>query len=255
MSNFETAEKMAVSYSIKGETMKRFFTNLCVVLASIMLIVAMLVISIETFAFNRGFFEKEYDKIGTAQDIGISTADLTGVTDVLLDYTQDKRDTLDVQASIEGQIQEVFGEREKEHMVDVKALYIAARNVRTICLIAAPILILIAFLISRKKAIKALCRSFLYTSGAFLVLVVAIGLYAVIDFTAFWTAFHQVFFTNDLWLLNPNTDVLIMMVPEQFFFDLVTRIIIRFVSIFAVFNIAAIVGLKLYRKRLKKAVE
>jgi len=232
--------------------MKRFFTYLCLVIASIMLIVALLVISIETFAFSRDFFEKEYDKIGTARDIGISTQSLTDVTDVLLDYTEGKRDTLDVQAQIDGEMQEVFGEREKDHMVDVQALYIAARNVRTICLIAAPILILLAFLISRKKAIMSLCRSFLYTSGVFLVLVVAIGLYALIDFTAFWTAFHHVFFTNDLWLLNPNTDVLIMMVPEQFFFDLITRIIIRFVSIFAVSNIVAFVGLKLYQKRLKK---
>jgi len=161
---------------------------------------------------------------------------------------------LDVEAQVGGVEQEVFGEREKDHMVDVQALYINARNVRTIGLIVAPVLILLAFLIYRKKAIKLLCRSFLYTSGAFLVLVVAIGLYAVIDFSAFWTAFHHVFFTNDLWLLNPNTDVLIMMVPEQFFFDLVTRIIIRFVSVFAVLSIAAFVGLKLYRKRLKKAV-
>lgn len=233
--------------------MKRFFTNLCMVLAGTMLIVAMLVISIEMFAFSRGFFEKEYDKLGTAQDIGISTESLTDVTDVLLDYTEGKRDTLDVRADIDGNMQEVFGEREKDHMVDVRALYIAARNVRTIFLIAAPILILLAFLISRKKAIKALCRSFLYTSGVFLVLIAAIGLYALLDFTAFWTAFHHVFFTNDLWLLNPNTDVLIMMVPEQFFFDLITRIIIRFVSIFAASNIAAFVGLKLYNKRLIKA--
>ena len=235
--------------------MKRFITNLITVLASVMLIVAMLIISIEMFALNRGFFEKEYDKLGTAQDIGISTQSLTDVTDVLLDYTAGNIDSLDAQAEIEGENQEVFGEREKDHMVDVQALYIGARNVRTIFIIAAPLLILIAFLISRKKAMKSLCRSFLYTSGAFLVLVAAIGLYAVIDFSAFWTAFHKVFFTNDLWLLNPNTDVLIMMVPEQFFFDLVTRIIIRFVSIFAVFNIAALVGLKLYKKRSKEAVE
>ena len=37
--------------------------------------------------------------------------------------------------------------------------------------------------------------------------------------------FHHIFFRNDLWLLDPNTDILIMMVPETFFFHLVFRIL------------------------------
>lgn len=232
--------------------MKRFFTVLCCVLASVMLIIAMLIVSIEMYALNQNFFEKEYDKMGTAASIGMSEEDLEHTTDVLLSYTAGNRDNLDLAVEINGQTEEVFGEREKDHMVDVQALYIAARNVRTSFLIAAPILILIAFLISKSRAVKILCRSFLYASAAFLAVVVALGLYAVMDFPSFWTSFHHVFFTNDLWLLNPYTDVLIMMVPEQFFFDLVTSIIIRFVSIFAAFNVAAFVGLKMYNKRIKR---
>ena len=152
-------------------------------------------------------------------------------------------------------IRRFSGEREKAHMVDVQALYIGARNVRTICLIAAPIFILLAFLISRTNALKVLCKSFLITSGVFLGITAALTIFAVMDFNSFWTSFHHVFFTNDLWLLDPNTDVLIMMVPEQFFFDLVTRIIIRFVSIFVIFNAAAFTGLKLYNRKAAKKVE
>lgn len=232
--------------------MKRFFTTLCCVLASAMIIVAVLIVSIEMFALNQSFFNKEYEKMDTAASIGMSEEDLENTTDVLLTYTAGNRDNLDMTAEINGQTEEVFGKREKDHMVDVQALYIAARNVRTIFFIAAPILIIIAFLVSRSRAVKTLCRSFLYTSVGFLAVVVALGLYAVIDFPSFWTSFHHVFFTNDLWLLNPYTDVLIMMVPEQFFFDLVTSIIIRFVSIFAVLNITAFIGLKMYNKRIKR---
>lgn len=232
--------------------MKRFFAVLCCVIASVMLISAMLIVSIEMFALNQDFFEIEYDKMNTAGSIGMSEEDLQRTTNALLSYTAGDRDSLDLTAEINGQTEEVFGEREKAHMVDVQALYIAARNVKTIFLIAVPILILIAFFIVKSRAVKILCRSFLYTSAAFLAVVVALGLYAVIDFPSFWTSFHHIFFTNDLWLLNPYTDVLIMMVPEQFFFDLVTRIIIRFVSIFVVFNVAAFIGLKMYNKRSKR---
>ena len=154
------------------------------------------------------------------------------MTHKLLAYTTGADDNLDIQAEIQGQMQEVFGEREKEHMVDVKALYLGARDVRTVSLVLAAVLIAAAFLIGKKTALPVLCRSFLWTSAGFVVAVGAISVYAAMDFTSFWTSFHHVFFTNDLWLLDPRTDVLIQMVPEQFFSDLVMRIIVRFVSIF-----------------------
>ena len=61
-------------------------------------------------------------------------------------------------------------------------------------------------------------------------------LFALIDFDSFWRNFHEIFFTNDLWLLDPRTDILIMMVPLQFFYDLVMRIVITFVLLFGLFT-------------------
>ncbi len=237
------------------DTSKRFWMGLCTVLGSILLIVGLLIASIEMFAINAGFFQSEYAKLETAHSIGISEDDLTKVTQKLLDYTTDADDNLDIQAEIQGQLQEVFGQREKDHMVDVKALYLGARNVRTVSLIAAVVLTAAAFIIGRKKTLKTLCKSFLWTSAGFVVLVGAISIYAALDFTGFWTSFHHVFFTNDLWILDPSTDVLIQMVPEQFFSDLVSRIIARFVSIFLTLNLVSIVGLIIIKKRGKAAAE
>ncbi len=228
---------------------KRFWMGLCTVLGSLLLIVGLLIASIEMFAVNPGFFRSEYSKLDTAQSIGISEEDLTAVTQKLLDYTTDADDDLDMQANIQGQMQEVFGEREKDHMVDVKLLYLGARNVRTVSLIAAVLLIAAAFVMGRGKTFKTLCRSFLWVSAGFVVFVGAIALYAALDFTSFWTNFHHVFFTNDLWILDPRTDVLIQMVPEQFFSDLVARIIIRFISIFITLNAASMVGLAIIKRR------
>ncbi len=222
--------------------------------ASVMLIVALLILSIEMFALNPSFFTSEYSKLNTAQDIGIAEQDLTAVTNKLIDYITDADKDLDIQAEIGGEMQEVFGEREKDHMVDVKALYLSARNVRTVFFIGAVVLVIATFLIRKKQACKTLCKSFLCVSGVFVVFVGALGLYAAVDFTSFWISFHHLFFTNDLWLLDPRTDVLIMMVPEQFFSDLVARIIIRFISIFVVLNAAAAAGLIIIKKR-SKAVE
>jgi integral membrane protein (TIGR01906 family) len=230
------------------------FRTVLTALASILLIIGLLVFSIETFALNSAFFQSEYAKLGTAEDIGISEDDLAKATQTLLDYTSGKIESLDMQAKIQDEMQEVFGQREKDHMVDVKALYLGARSVRTWSLIAAVVLLVIAFLIGRGKTPGTLCKSFLGVSAGFLVVVGAIAVYAAIDFTNFWISFHHIFFAgNDLWLLDPATDVLIQMVPEQFFSDLVARIIIRFVSIFLTLNIAAAVGLYIVKRKKRKA--
>jgi integral membrane protein (TIGR01906 family) len=234
---------------------KRFWMVLFTALGSLLLIVGLLIASIEMFAVNARFFHSEYSKLDTAQNIGISEEDLTKVTDKLLNYTTDTDDNLDIQAEIQGQMQEVFGQREKDHMVDVKVLYLGARNVRTVSLICAVLLFTAAFIIGRKHTWQSLCKSFLWVSAGFVVFVAAIGIYAAIDFTSFWTNFHHVFFTNDLWLLDPRTDVLIQMVPEQFFSDLVTRIIVRFISIFITLNAASMVGLAILKRRENAAAK
>ncbi len=233
--------------------MRSFFTGLCGVIASIVLIIALLILSIEMFALNPDFFMDEYEKLGTAQDLGLSGQDLQTITRNLLDYTSGARETLEMQASFNGVQSEVFTDKtEVEHMVDVRALCLNARAVRSACFIGAAILIILALVLNGKRALRSLCRSFLRVSGVFVVAVAALGIYAAIDFTGFWTSFHHVFFSNDLWLLDPNTSVLIRLVPEQFFSDLVARIIIRFVSIFAALNIAAGAGLCLIRRKESK---
>jgi len=229
--------------------MRKIAATVCAVIGSLLLILGLLIASIEMFAVNRGFFEDQYAKLDTAQSIGMSEEDLDRATNVLLDYTTGNRDTLDMQADIGGQMQEVFGQREKDHMVDVQALYLRARAVRTVSLVGALVLILAVFVLRGKKGLRTLCRSFLSVSGAFAIVVIALGIYAAVDFSSFWTSFHHLFFTNDLWLLDPRTDVLINMVPEPFFSALVARIIIRFVSIFLTLNIAAAVGALLIKRK------
>ena len=48
------------------------------------------------------------------------------------------------------------------------------------------------------------------------------------DFTKYFIIFHKIFFTNDLWQLDPRTDLLINIVPEPFFMDTAARIGITF---------------------------
>ena len=44
-----------------------------------------------------------------------------------------------------------------------------------------------------------------------------IGIMMLVDFSTMFWKFHLLFFDNDLWLLDIDTDVLIQMFPEDFF--------------------------------------
>ena len=154
--------------------------------------------------------------MGTAAEIGMNREDLQRATDTLLDYLKDKRDDLFVQANIGGQEREVFNERETLHMVDVKNLYLWAMRIGNGLLILAVLFYLWAFFSGQDK--RAVLGGYLQGNFILLGIIAVLGIYAAIDFNSFWTGFHHIFFTNDLWLLDPRTDILIQMVPEQFFF-------------------------------------
>ncbi|SJZ90069.1 TIGR01906 family membrane protein [Anaerorhabdus furcosa] len=196
----------------------------CFFIATICFIVAFFLTCLDFNSFNHDFYKSEYDKLGVADEIGISRVELQETTDVLLDYIQDKRDDLNVSAVILGQERQVFNEKEIMHMVDVKDLYLTTMNVRMMTGIGFIVFGLLGILFDRKNALRNSTEMFIMGTVSALTLILFLGMYAMIDFDQFWLQFHYIFFTNDLFLLDPATDILIQMVPSQFFFDLVFRI-------------------------------
>ena len=61
-------------------------------------------------------------------------------------------------------------------------------------------------------------------TGVIIALVVLI--FAAINFDAFFIRFHKLLFTNDLWLLDPNEDYIICLLPENIFMTYGLRIVI-----------------------------
>ena len=45
-----------------------------------------------------------------------------------------------------------------------------------------------------------------------------------VDFSKYFVYFHLILFDNDLWILDPKTDLLIQMMPESFFVDMAIKI-------------------------------
>ncbi|MBQ4580858.1 MAG: TIGR01906 family membrane protein [Clostridia bacterium] len=103
-----------------------------------------------------------------------------------------------------------FHQKEQTHMADVQGLFHLCRMAGWICAGAA---IALAVILRRDFP----WRTFRRALTGILAAVALLGCLAVIDFDSLFILFHKVAFTNDLWLLNPQTDLLIRLMPLEFF--------------------------------------
>lgn len=178
------------------------------------------VVGLELIIFNEPYFEWHYEQRNVTQTTEMSLEDLMIVTVEMLDYLEGQRPNLDMTATIAGEDQEVFGQREKAHMVDVRDLYLGFRTLRRIGSVVVILTLLAGWFFSKETLYYVLNRV-KYIVPSLLLVVGAVGLLFATDFNKYFTLFHHIFFDNDLWLLNPKTDILINMVPETYFYSIV----------------------------------
>lgn len=212
----------------KDDNMHKKHYSIIAYFISISLLFVILITSIRMNAFQHSFYERMYENLQTATTAQVPQEDLMKATTVLLDYLEDKRDDLQVEIHRKGNVNQAFNAKEILHMEDVKQLYQGSLTIYRVCLYGMLIGILYLGIRLKKGVFSYLALRFVKTALYFFLFVAFLGAYAIIDFDSFWTSFHYIFFSNDLWLLNPATDFMILMFPEQLFFQLVLRIIACF---------------------------
>ena len=203
------------------------------------LIIAFLITSVEAVAYwTPGYYEKEYTKYQVLNDLPeMNMDDLLDVTDEMMAFLRGKREDLHVYTTMGGEYREFFNDREIAHMEDVRGLFIGGLWLRRIGILITLCFAALAYFWGRKsaertEALKRLIpKSLCIGTGA--VFAVALALIGIIstDFSKYFIVFHKIFFNNDLWVLDPRTDMLINIVPEAFFFDTAARIALVFAVI------------------------
>ncbi|NLC45106.1 MAG: TIGR01906 family membrane protein [Clostridiales bacterium] len=208
---------------------KTLISYLIAILIAVMLFPTFLFTAIEMVTYDKNFYKVQYEKLGTAEIIGIDNDELLRVTGELTDYIRNRSESLEpIQAEIMGVHRQVFNEREILHMIDVKELFQFGFRLRNICLISIVVLSLLLYWISSGKSLKICAKSYLIVSTLLLLLLLIGGPIISSNFAYYWDQFHYLFFDNDLWLLNPATDIMIQMVPEPFFYQAVFRVLTYF---------------------------
>lgn len=195
-----------------------------VVIMHIAFMVSLFLLSIRVLGLEPYFFEWFYSQNDTASLLGMSTPDLMRATKQLLAYMLDQADSIQSVVIVNNQSTNMFNQKEIDHMVDVLALI---RMMRITMFFSITITTILIFTQRTSHSfINLLKQTYGLALGILSGFIGGLTVFAIIDFRSFWIVFHQVLFSNDLWLLDPRTDRLVNMVPLNFFMTLVFSIIV-----------------------------
>lgn len=206
--------------------------RLLLILLLIFLPLYLLLKGTEISTFNKRFYIKSYEKYEVIEDSGKTIEELDSITEDLFIYLKDKGD--------EDVLRTHFNEKEIKHMEDVKELFKKGHILKYISFIISLIVIMISIQYKEWEMAKGIYYGIFIWWG----FIALLFLLTIIDFNRYFTYFHLIFFDNDLWLLDPNTDLLIQMLPEEFFISIFRRIVLLFFSLLAIIQLSSYILMK-----------
>lgn len=190
------------------------------------------------------FYEKEYEKYNVTQSLGMTLPDVMDVTEYMMDYLIGREDALSIETDVDGKHQDFFNEQDRLHMADVRKLFLGGLELRNVLVVSAA-LVLMALALMKADLKRFLIKAYGIAMAVFAALLVFLGAACAADFTKCFTIFHKIFFTNDLWLFDPDTDYMIRMLPEGFFSDMAVRTVLVFAGALAVLGAAVMLSSKI----------
>ena len=193
-----------------------------------------------------------FDRYDIPSRTGIERPDLISAGRQIRDYFNNGEEYLVVSAVRYGvEAPSLYNSREVLHMKDVKLLVrgvYRAQEVTGVYLLAFAAV----GLWLRRRAFLPRLGLYAAAGGALTIGLVALAeLASVVGFSQVFLLFHQISFTNDLWQLDPRTDVLLMMFPQGFFLD--ATMWIAGSTILGAVVLVAVSAILMGRERLRSA--
>lgn len=163
--------------------------------------------------------ENGFEKYNISQKTGLADSELEKVASGFINYFNSDEDFIDLTVVKDGQPFTLFNQREVAHIRDVKGLIRLDYWVMLVTGIYAISYAGINLFWRRKEYRRRLAWSVVGGGSITLGLMLFLGLAAILDFDQFFLQFHLISFANDLWQLDPTKDYLIMLFPQNFWYD------------------------------------
>lgn len=177
-------------------------------------------------AFSKNYYLSEFQRYKPEIELKIDSKFIRYAAQVIPEYLMGRRENLEIPG-----FKNFFNEKEIIHMEDVKKIF------KYLIYLTITFSILI-FLLIKKDDLPYL---FLYSLIPIGILILTVFIFS---FDKSFTIFHQIFFKNDYWLLDPDKDRLIVLLPIEFFIRAFVRIlfftILTLIFLFSIFYVKEI---------------
>ena len=196
--------------------MKRLTAAVLCALGIVCAALAFALTGLETVFLDPARYAAIQDELNVYPSVGIAREEQLLIDGDLAAYLAGKSDSLARPVTLRGEaVSCAFNARELAHMEDVRRLFEKGFALRRALAVCAVVFLLVPLILRDRKAwgrglLGALIISAAAGIAAFLLLRAA-------DFDRLFIRFHELVFSNDLWLLNPETDAMIRMLPDGFF--------------------------------------
>ncbi len=187
-------------------------------LFSLCLPILLLTASIGWAVNSHWLYQYGFEKYDVSQTTGLAEVELEKAATGLISYFNSGEEYISLSVIKDGEPFELFNQREVIHLRDVKGLirldYWVLLGTLIYTLGYAGV-----SLFWRRRDWRRLAWGVINGSGITLVLMLALGLGALLDFDQLFLQFHLLSFSNEFWQLDPTRDYLIMLFPGGFWYD------------------------------------
>ena len=189
--------------------MKKIFAFLI----SLSIILFILLYSIDFMAKDISYYNNFHNEYKIEEESGLSKEWIESASNSLVEFIKNGDKEV---------LKNHFNEKEISHMEDVYKLFKLDRVVYTSLFIITLIVFIYKLTKNDKLFFKYIRK---YILIAYIAVISFLGVCSMF-FSESFIYFHKLFFNNDLWLLDYKTDLMIRILPEEFFFVLFLNVLV-----------------------------
>ncbi|MFA5064178.1 MAG: TIGR01906 family membrane protein [Dehalococcoidia bacterium] len=218
------------------------------VLAVLFISIPVLIISstVNIYAHSPGLYRYGFNKYEISAATGISDIHLEGVAQNMVDYFSGKLVSPQMAVEAWEQPRLLYNQKELTHLEDVRYIISVFKMLQTAAILA---FLASGAAVFAMLGIRRLLRGILAGAIVTVALMTLLTVWSLIDFYSLFYLFHIVSFSNELWLLDPSKDYLIMMFTESFFYDAAIMVTATIIAEAVILGLAVLVIEKMMLNR------
>lgn len=193
--------------------MKKLLPILLTAFFAVAVFIFIITFSIGLPIYCRFFYYLQIEPLNIPKITGFDYATIKSSYDAVLDYL-----VLPNRPFSAGAFK--FSESGASHFADCKVLF----DLNSIALIISSVIIALSWILNKLGVVKLLkikgVSIAFYSAISIFVVIILLAIIVSVDFNSAFTVFHHLFFPGkDNWTFNPNTDPIILALPQQFFMN------------------------------------